>query len=121
MINCKCKALYISFFTVAIFTNVSNSCLANQQKTIISKQPIDLARKNACLGCHSINKKVVGPAFRDIAKYYKYSNDPIIINLLAQKVKNGGKGAWGVVPMPANNINANELNIIIKWILAGSK
>lgn len=59
-----------------------------------------LAQKNACMSCHGVDKKIVGPSFKDVAK--KYANDPKAVDMLVEKVKTGGKGVWGPVPMPPN-------------------
>jgi len=75
-----------------------------------------LAKKYGCLSCHSETKKIIGPAFRDIAE--KYRKNPSAQQYLALRVKNGGSGIWGVVAMPANkNISDPDLEKIIEWIL----
>jgi cytochrome c len=78
----------------------------------------DIARKNLCLGCHAETKKVVGPAFIEIAK--KYDNSPASYIYLSSKIKEGGVGAWGAIPMPANknNISDKEVNLVIQWIFS---
>lgn len=79
-----------------------------------------IAEKSLCLGCHKIDGKSVGPSFKLIAK--RYQSNPKTIELLTQKVRNGGAGNWGVVAMPANkkNIRDDELDLVLKWILAGA-
>jgi cytochrome c len=75
-----------------------------------------LAKKYGCLSCHSETKKIIGPAFRDIAE--KYRQIPTAQNYLALRVKNGGSGIWGVVAMPANkNISDSDLEKITLWVL----
>jgi cytochrome c len=59
-----------------------------------------LLKKHNCVACHQIDKKVVGPAYKDVAKKYKGQKDVAV--KLAEKVKKGGQGAWGSVPMPPN-------------------
>jgi len=59
-----------------------------------------LLKKHNCIACHQIDKKLVGPAYKDVAKKYKGQKD--IAAKLAEKVKKGGQGAWGPVPMPPN-------------------
>ena len=59
-----------------------------------------LATKSACLACHAADKKLVGPAYKDVAKKYKGQKDAV--TMLAAKVKKGGQGVWGQVPMPPN-------------------
>ena len=77
----------------------------------------ELAQKYACLGCHGIDKKIVGPAFRDIAS--KYANDNLASTKLFVKVKMGGRGVWGDVPMPPNlEVSDAELKQILAWVLS---
>jgi len=77
---------------------------------------LTLAKKNGCLSCHSETKKIIGPAFRDIAE--KYRNTPNAQNYLMLRVKHGGSGIWGVVAMPANkNIGDADLESITQWVL----
>jgi cytochrome c len=79
----------------------------------------DLAKKNNCLTCHQTDKKLVGPSYQDIAK--KYSGNKAAAKTLAAKVKNGGKGAWGDVPMPPNpTLKEADAEALVKWILAGA-
>jgi cytochrome c len=76
-----------------------------------------LAQKNACLSCHSVDKKIVGPAYKDVAK--KYAGDKGAAAKLAAKVKAGGKGVWGQVPMPPNpQVKDEDLKKIIAWVLS---
>jgi cytochrome c len=78
-----------------------------------------IAKKNACLGCHAINKKIVGPSFESIA--LKYKNDSNAQTFLKNKILKGGAGSWGVVPMPANaKLNDAELSLLASWILRGA-
>ena len=78
---------------------------------------MSLAQKNACLSCHGVDKKIVGPAFKDVAK--KYAGDKGAHARLAAKVKAGGKGVWGDIPMPPNpQVSAADLDKIVTWILS---
>ncbi len=80
----------------------------------------DLAQKNACLSCHGIEKKVIGPAFNAIASKYKDQKDAQAT--LAKSIKSGGSGKWGAIPMPAQaNLSDADANTLATWILAGSK
>ena len=77
-----------------------------------------LATKNGCTACHASDKKIIGPAFQDIAK--KYSGDTSAIDKMAQKIKTGGKGVWGPVPMPAHpQISDADLRNLAAWALKG--
>jgi cytochrome c len=78
---------------------------------------LDLARSKNCMSCHSIGNKVVGPAFKDVAKRYAGQSDAE--GKLVQKVMKGGSGAWGVVPMPANaQVSEAEAKTLVQWILS---
>jgi cytochrome c len=74
-----------------------------------------VASKN-CLSCHSVKRRIVGPAFQDIAK--KYAGQPEAAARLAEKIRLGGVGAWGPIPMPANpKVNAQEARQLADWVL----
>ena len=76
----------------------------------------DLAQKNGCLACHAVDKKVIGPSYKDVAK--KYAGNKGAAAKLMEKVKKGGSGAWGTVAMPPNpQVKDADLNKIIAWIL----
>jgi len=77
----------------------------------------ELAKQKNCLACHSVDKKIVGPAYKDVAK--KYENDKDALNRLAKKVREGGVGVWGQIPMPANpQVNEAESITLVKWVLS---
>lgn len=76
-----------------------------------------LAQRKLCLGCHTVEKKVVGPAFHDIAA--RYAGDRAAPARLAQKIINGSAGAWGPVAMRANpQVSAEEARVLVQWILS---
>ncbi len=76
-----------------------------------------LAQKNACMSCHGVDKKIVGPAFKDVAK--KYAGDKTAEAKLIAKVKAGGKGVWGEIPMPPNpQVNDADMKKIVAWVLS---
>lgn len=77
--------------------------------------PGALAKSKSCMACHAVDKKIVGPAFKDVAK--KYAGDKTAEAKLADKVKKGSSGAWGSVPMPPNNVSKEEATTLVKWIL----
>ncbi|QWD85347.1 cytochrome c, class I [Polynucleobacter asymbioticus] len=78
-----------------------------------------LAKQNACLGCHAVDKKIVGPGFQAVAK--KYANDPGATVFLKNKILKGGSGSWGVVPMPANaKLSDADVSLLASWILRGA-
>jgi cytochrome c len=80
----------------------------------------DLAKAKNCMSCHAVDKKVVGPAYQDVAK--KYAGQKDAVAKLAEKVQKGGSGVWGNVPMPPNPaVNADEAKKLVEWVLAGAK
>jgi cytochrome c len=76
----------------------------------------DLAAKKNCLACHAIDKKVLGPSYKEVAA--KYAGQKDAVAKLSDKVIKGGAGVWGPVPMPANAITADEAKTLVTWILA---
>ncbi len=76
----------------------------------------ELARKKTCMACHAVDKKLVGPAYRDVAA--KYAKDADAVNRLATKIQKGGVGAWGQIPMPVNPlVNEAEARQLAAWVL----
>jgi cytochrome c len=76
-----------------------------------------LARSKQCVACHAVDKKLVGPAYKDVAKRYAGQNDAVA--KLAAKIQAGGSGTWGAVPMPANTqVNAAEAEQLARWVLS---
>jgi cytochrome c len=77
---------------------------------------VDLAQKKNCLACHAVDKKVLGPAYKDVAA--KYAGQKDAVDKLAAKVMKGGTGVWGNIPMPANpQVNEAEAKQLVTWIL----
>ena len=76
-----------------------------------------LAQSKNCMSCHAIDKKLVGPAYKDVAA--KYKGDASAAAKLATKVQKGGAGVWGPVPMPANpQVNDADAKKLVAWILS---
>jgi cytochrome c len=77
-----------------------------------------LAQTNGCLACHTMDKKLVGPSFKEIAKKYKGAKDAEA--MLVKKVKEGGSGVWGPIPMPANSPKVSDADIktLTAWVLS---
>ena len=77
-----------------------------------------LAQKSGCLACHTIDKKVLGPAYKDVAA--KYKGDKTAEAKLVAKVKAGGSGVWGPMPMPPNSPQVKDADItaIVQWVLS---
>jgi len=80
----------------------------------------DMAKKYNCLACHAVDKKLVGPAYQEIAK--KYAGQADAAAKLAAKVKAGGQGVWGPIPMPPNPaVPDADIKALVAWVLAGAK
>jgi len=76
-----------------------------------------LTRAKSCMACHAVDKKLVGPAWRDVAARYAGQKDAA--ERLAAKIRGGGSGVWGPVPMPANpNISEEEAQTLARWVLS---
>ncbi|HEY8048799.1 MAG TPA: c-type cytochrome [Ramlibacter sp.] len=96
-----------ALFAVALVAAASSPAFAQQE----------LAQQKNCLTCHSVDKKVVGPAYKDVAA--KYKGDKTAVDKLTQKVMKGGSGVWGPVPMPANTqVSEAEAKKLVQWILS---
>jgi len=77
----------------------------------------DMLKKYACLSCHAVDKKLVGPAYKEVAA--KYRGQAGAEKLLAEKIKKGGVGTWGQIPMPPNAaVPDGDVNAMVKWVLA---
>ena len=78
---------------------------------------VELAQKKNCTACHAVDKKLVGPAYKDVAA--KYAGQKDAAATLAQKVLKGGSGVWGPVPMPANaQVSEAEAKQLVAWVLS---
>jgi len=77
-----------------------------------------LLQKNTCVACHGMDNKLVGPSFRDIANKYKDRADAV--NYLSGKIKAGGQGIWGAIPMPPQALSAAESAQISQWLAQGA-
>ena len=76
-----------------------------------------LAKSKNCLACHAVDKKVVGPSYKEVAA--KYKGDKAAADKLATKVIKGGSGVWGAMPMPANpQVNEAEAKQLVAWVLS---
>lgn len=101
---------YAVIASIAAATLISTPAMAN----------MDLAKKSNCMACHAVDKKMVGPAYQDVAK--KYAGQKDAVKKLSAKVKAGGKDVWGPVPMPPNpNVKDADIQTLVKWILDGAK
>ena len=78
--------------------------------------PAALAQSKNCLACHSIDKKVMGPSYKDVAA--KYAGDATAEAKLIANGKAGGAGVWGPIPMPPNNVTDEEAKTLVDWVLS---
>lgn len=92
------------------------ACLLTMGVSGAAMANADLAKAKNCMACHSVNNKIVGPAFKDVAA--KYAGQKGAEDKLVQKVMKGGGGVWGAVPMPANTqVSEAEARTLVKWIM----
>ena len=75
-----------------------------------------LAKAKNCMTCHALNKKLVGPSYHDVAA--KYKGDKGAVAMLAGKIKAGGKGVWGPIPMPPNKVTDEEATKLATWVMS---
>ena len=77
----------------------------------------DLAQKKNCMACHAVDKKLVGPSYKDVAA--KYADQKDAVDKLSAKVIKGGSGVWGPIPMPANpQVSEAEAKQLVQWVLS---
>ena len=101
----KMKRLLL--IVAALGAMASNAAFANAE----------LAKQKNCLACHAVDAKLVGPGYKEIAA--KYRGDKSAEAKLAKKIREGGKGAWGEIPMPANpQVSEAESVTLAKWVLS---
>jgi len=93
-------------FALALLVGFAGMSLASEQ----------LARQKGCMACHDMKAKKVGPTYTDIAK--KYAGRKDAVDYLANKIKKGGVGEWGKVPMPPQNVTDAEAKQLAQWILS---
>jgi cytochrome c len=78
-----------------------------------------IAKSNACLGCHAVDRKLVGPSFLQVAEKYKGNAQAQAV--LMRKVKDGGSGVWGAIPMPSHPAMSDaDIRTVVDWVLAGA-
>ncbi len=107
------RHLLVSFAALASVTT------AFAEPAVDAARARQIATQHACFGCHAVDKKLVGPAYRDVAA--RYNGKPNAVSTLVAHIQNGSSGVWGAVPMPANAISATDAQTVVQWILAGSK
>lgn len=103
--------------TVITYLFVSAGLLAGAGNALASEA---LAKKHNCLACHATDKKLVGPSYQEVAA--KYKGDAGAEAKLIAKLKNGGAGAWGQIPMPPNaSVPDADIKTLVKWVLSAKK
>jgi cytochrome c len=103
----------IFFIAALLVTQAANGALDNASAQA-------MMQKNGCAACHAIDKKVIGPAYQDVAAKYKGDKDALA--KLSDKVKKGGVGVWGQVPMPPNvQVSDADIKDLVSWILSLKK
>lgn len=79
-----------------------------------------LAQKSACTVCHAVDKKLIGPAYKDVAK--KYADQADAVAKLSDSIRKGGSGKWGPIPMPAQTaLSDADIKTLAEWIHSGAK
>ncbi len=83
----------------------------------LARADMALAQKKNCMACHAVDKKVLGPSYKEVAA--KYKADKQAADKLAEKIIKGSQGVWGAVPMPANpQVTPDEAKKLAAWVLA---
>jgi cytochrome c len=103
------KAIAITFATAGCL-------LSSAAMAVTEAEAMDIAKKNGCLACHQLDKKLVGPAWREVGA--KYAGQADAEAMLLTKVKKGGKGVWGPVPMPPNaTVKDADIKTLVQFVL----
>lgn len=103
-------------FLIVIAAAASVALASGANAAVDAAKAKALAQSKNCLACHAVDKKLVGPAYTEIAKKYKGNKDAE--GMLIKKVINGGGGVWGTIPMPPNPVKEDESKILVDWILS---
>lgn len=107
------------YLKIFLLSTLLSFCSLSVSASADDARAMTVAKQNACMGCHAVDKKIVGPSFQAVAK--KYANDPSAIAFIKNKILKGGSGSWGVVPMPANaKLSEADVSLLAGWILRGA-
>lgn len=105
----------VSALTAAVCATVT--LLATPAHALDTAKAKQLAQANACMGCHAVDRKLVGPGYKDVAAKYKGGD----VAKLAASIKAGGAGKWGPIPMPAQaRLSDADATLLAEWIMAGA-
>jgi cytochrome c len=103
----------------AMVVSVLTAAFASAAQAADAPRGQMVASANACMGCHAVDRKLVGPSFQQIAA--KYKGDAQAPAKLSRKVKDGGAGVWGMIPMPAHqSMSDADIRTVVDWVLAGA-
>jgi len=104
--------------TLSLLSALGIAVLALSATSSYAATGAELTQKNGCMACHGVDKKILGPAFKDIAKKYKGNADAVAS--LSKKVKDGGSGVWGPIPMPPNGpkVNDADIKVMTEYVLS---
>ena len=104
-------------FTIALIAAAAAALVTTGAHAADAKAAEALAKTSGCLACHTTDKKLVGPSYKEIAD--RYRKDKGAEALLIKKVKEGGKGVWGDIPMTPNaHVKDADIKTIVQWILS---
>lgn len=101
------KKVLIPLFSVAALVAFQNANAADPEALLKSK---------ACLACHSVDNKLVGPAYKEVAEKRAGEDDALAV--VADHIKNGSSGVYGPIPMPPNAVTEEEANVLAEWVLS---
>lgn len=100
---------------LSIVTPLALSLFLLNTTQVFAEDGSKLAAKYNCLACHAVDKKIVGPSYKDVATKYRKQKDAEA--LLMQEIRSGVQGKWGMIPMPPQQISDADLRPIVRWIL----
>lgn len=104
-------AMVLSIATCAVSSHAVYASDATQAQLLV--------RRNACMGCHTTDQKRIGPSYLAVAARYK--DQPEALTKLVEKIKKGGAGVWGAIPMPSHpRLSEADAQTIVAWVLAGA-
>jgi cytochrome c len=95
-----------------VVASMLTACVAASAQAV---DPVKLAQQKACLACHTVDKKMVGPSYKEVAA--KYAGKKDAVNQLVTKVMKGGSGVWGTMPMPPQAVSEAEARVLVEWVL----
>jgi cytochrome c len=99
-----------------VFAQSAGGAVAGATAPLTLEEGLTLARARACLGCHQVDNKRVGPSFSAIAQRHAVKSDAV--PYIVQVIQKGGRGQWGAVPMPGQSVNHQDAEKLAQWILS---